>query len=94
METPLLWDAKIFLDTAANGTDIMSYFSHQPQPRLLKLLADYYLAKLDLKTAEKAFIMMSDYRGITFSIETILLEEEERQRAEVAIFLGGYDEAE
>lgn len=94
VETPRLRDAKDFLNTVAGDIDVMPYFSKQQHPRLLRLLADYSLTKLDFKTAEKAFVMMGDYRGVTFTTETMQLEGDERQRAEVAQFLGSYDEAE
>ena len=65
-----------------------------PHPRLWQLLAELALEKLDLGTAEKAFVRYSDYQGIQYVKRLRMLSDRMKQRAEIAVYFGRIDEAE
>lgn len=74
--------------------DAKQFIEDNPHPRLWRLLAQAALKKLDLITAETAFVRCSNYPGIQLikqlrSIPSIIL-----QKAEVAAFYGEFDDAE
>lgn len=59
-----------------------------------RLLAEAALQKLDLKTAEKAFVRCKDYQGIEFVKRLANLQSEPMKQAEVAAYFGSFEEAE
>lgn len=66
-------------------------------PRCLlhrRLLAEAGLQKLDLATAEQAFVRCGDYQGIELVQRLALLHSEAMKRAEVAAYFGRFEEAE
>jgi WD repeat-containing protein 35 len=80
---------------ARNGLkDTLSFVADNGHPRLWRLLAESALEKLDLSTAEKAFVSCLDYPGIQFVKRLRLLRDRNKQRAEVCIFFRKFDEAE
>ena len=52
------------------------------------------MEKLDLATAEKAFVRYGDYQGIQYIKRLRMLSDRMKQRAEVAVYFGRIDEAE
>lgn len=59
-----------------------------------RLLAEAALQKLDLKTAEKAFVRCKDFQGIEFVKRLGNLQSEPMKQAEVAAYFGSFEEAE
>lgn len=59
-----------------------------------RLLAEAALQKLDLKTAEKAFVRCKDYQGIELVKRLANLQSEPMKQAEVAAYFGSFEEAE
>lgn len=63
-------------------------FSHR------RLLAEAALQKLDLQTAEQAFVRCKDYQGIKFVKRLGNLQSESMKQAEVAAYFSRFEEAE
>ncbi|GLD74980.1 WD repeat-containing protein 35 isoform X1 [Lates japonicus] len=59
-----------------------------------RLLAEAALQKLDLKTAEQAFVRCKDYQGIEFVKRLGNLQSEPMKQAEVAAYFSRFEEAE
>lgn len=59
-----------------------------------RLLAEAALQKLDLQTAEKAFVCCKDYQGIKFVKRLGNLQSESMKQAEVAAYFSRFEEAE
>ncbi|XP_037007685.2 WD repeat-containing protein 35 isoform X2 [Artibeus jamaicensis] len=74
--------------------DASQFIEDNPHPRLWRLLAEAALQKLDLNTAEQAFVHCKDYQGIKFVKRLGNLQSESMKRAEVAAYFGGFEEAE
>uniref|UniRef100_A0A1A8S087 WD repeat-containing protein 35 n=2 Tax=Nothobranchius rachovii TaxID=451742 RepID=A0A1A8S087_9TELE len=74
--------------------DASQFIEDNPHPRLWRLLAEAALQKLDLKTAEEAFVHCKDYPGILFVKRLGNLQSEPMKQAEVAAYFGRFEEAE
>ncbi|XP_029586677.1 WD repeat-containing protein 35 isoform X1 [Salmo trutta] len=74
--------------------DASQFIEDNPHPRLWRLLAEAALQKLDLKTAEQAFVRCKDYQGIEFVKSLGNLQSEAMKQAEVAAYFGRFEEAE
>lgn len=59
-----------------------------------RLLAEAALQKLDLKTAEQAFVRCKDYQGIELVKRLGNLQSEPMKQAEVAAYFSNFEEAE
>uniref|UniRef100_A0A7M4EBJ1 WD repeat-containing protein 35 n=3 Tax=Crocodylus porosus TaxID=8502 RepID=A0A7M4EBJ1_CROPO len=70
------------------------FIEDNPHPRLWRLLAEAALQKLDLPTAEQAFVRCKDYQGIKFVKRLGNLQSESMKQAEVAAYFGRFEEAE
>ncbi|XP_058126929.1 WD repeat-containing protein 35-like [Anopheles ziemanni] len=70
------------------------FIEDNPHPRLWRLLAEASLKKLDLETAEAAFVRCSNYPGIQLIKRLRTIQLEALQRAEIGAFFGEFDEAE
>ncbi|XP_060089548.1 WD repeat-containing protein 35 isoform X2 [Heteronotia binoei] len=70
------------------------FIEDNPHPRLWRLLAEAALQKLDLQTAEQAFVRYKDYQGIKFVKRLGNLKSESMKQAEVAAYFGRFEEAE
>ena len=70
------------------------FYTSTHHPKLWKLLARHSLECMNFKSAVKAFVMSRDYKGLSFIDRTSLFSEKAVKRAEIAIFLGNYEEAE
>lgn len=75
-------------------TEAKQFIEDNPHPRLWRLLAEASLKKLDLDTAEAAFVRCTNYPGIQLIKRLRTIQNENLQRAEVASFFGDFDEAE
>lgn len=80
--------AKVGLKEANN------FIQDNPHPRLWRLLAESSLKDLDLETAENAMVRCTDYLGIQFIKRLRNVHNDQLKKAEIAAFLGNYDEAE
>ncbi|XP_075454543.1 WD repeat-containing protein 35 isoform X2 [Ascaphus truei] len=74
--------------------DASQFIEDNPHPRLWRLLAEAALQKLDLPTAEQAFVRCKDYQGIEFVKRVGNLQSESMKQAEVAAYFGRFEEAE
>ncbi|CAB1330545.1 unnamed protein product, partial [Coregonus sp. 'balchen'] len=74
--------------------DASQFIEDNPHPRLWRLLAEAALQKLDLKTAEQAFVRCKDYQGIEFVKSLGNLQSEAMKQAEVAAYFSRFEEAE
>ncbi|XP_053191008.1 WD repeat-containing protein 35 [Scomber japonicus] len=74
--------------------DASQFIEDNPHPRLWRLLAEAALQKLDLKTAEQAFVRCKDYQGIEFVKRLGNLQNEPMKQAEVAAYFSRFEEAE
>ncbi|XP_054833887.1 WD repeat-containing protein 35 [Eublepharis macularius] len=88
-----LRDSRAFIEGV--GIEESSQFiENNPHPRLWRLLAEAALQKLDLQTAEQAFVRYKDYQGIKFVKRLGNLKSEAMKQAEVAAYFGRFEEAE
>lgn len=71
-----------------------TYVDRHPHPRLWSLLAHKALEDLDLVMAERAFVRCSDYYGIQLVKQLRSMPDKMKARAEVAVYMGKFDEAE
>ncbi|XP_021109179.1 WD repeat-containing protein 35 isoform X2 [Heterocephalus glaber] len=74
--------------------DASQFIEDNPHPRLWRLLAEAALQKLDLCTAEQAFVRCEDYQGIKFVKRLGNLQSEAMKQAEVVAYFGRFEEAE
>ncbi|KAG8445687.1 hypothetical protein GDO86_010460 [Hymenochirus boettgeri] len=74
--------------------DASQFIEDNPHPRLWRLLAEAALDKLDLATAEQAFVRCKDYQGIEFVKRLGNLQSESMKQAEIAAYFGRFVEAE
>uniref|UniRef100_F6XA62 WD repeat-containing protein 35 n=1 Tax=Xenopus tropicalis TaxID=8364 RepID=F6XA62_XENTR len=74
--------------------DASQFIEDNPHPRLWRLLAEAALEKLDLPTAEQAFVRCKDYQGIEFVKRLGNLQSESMKQAEIAAYFGRFVEAE
>jgi len=79
---------------ASDLASAAAYVRTAPHPRLWRLLAETALEKLDLATAERAYVEYADYQGIKFVKRLKFLGDRHKQRAEVAVWFSRFDEAE
>ncbi|CAD5229090.1 unnamed protein product [Bursaphelenchus okinawaensis] len=93
IETKTLRQAKELLDQdkIPEATKFIEGHSH---PKLWNLLATFALNKLDLKTAEHAFVELQDFGGLQFLKKLKNIKSEALKKAEVCTFLGDLDVAE
>ncbi len=70
------------------------YADLNTHPRLWKLLATSALEDLELSLAEKSFVRYNDYYGIQFVKTLEGMPDKMKARAEVAVYLHRFDEAE
>lgn len=70
------------------------FIEDNSHPRLWRLLGESSLKKLDLETAEAAFVRCTNYQGIQFIKKLRSIQNKSIQQAEVAAFFGDFDEAE
>lgn len=93
MEVKSLRDTRELLNKVAMS-DVMQFVEDNPHPRLWQLLAEAALEKMDLKTAEAAFVRYKNYSSIEFVKRLNNIQNEKLKRAEVASYFHKFDEAE
>ena len=71
-----------------------AYADRNTHPRLWRLLAHKSLEELELDMAERSFVRCQDYYGIQLVKQLKSMPDKMKARAEVAVFMGKYDEAE
>jgi WD repeat-containing protein 35 len=71
-----------------------AYADQNPHPRLWRLLATSALQELELNMAERAFVRCGDYYGIKLVQQLRTMPDRMKARAEVAVYLKEFDEAE
>ncbi|RNF04337.1 WD repeat domain 35 [Trypanosoma rangeli] len=88
------------LREARQAVEIMSmqeaytYVEKHPHPKLWALLAEHALAKLDFDHAEMAVVRSGNYPAIQFVKRVKMLDDPQKQRAEIHTYYGRFDEAE
>lgn len=92
-ETKSLRDTRELLATVPIS-EAYQFIEDNPHPRLWKILAESALEQLNFLVADKAFVRCSDYQGIQFVKRLKLLNDRNKQRAEVCIYFRRFDEAE
>ena len=92
-ETKSLRDARQILSTVG-VEEASAFIEENPHPRLWRLLAEAALEQLDFNVAEKAFVRCDDYPGIQLVKRLHRLDDETKQKAEVAAYFQRFDEAE
>lgn len=75
-------------------TEAKQFIEDNSHPRLWRLLGESSLKKLDLETAESAFVRCTNYQGIQFIKKLRSIQNEKIQRAEISAFFGDFDNAE
>ncbi|XP_057331775.1 WD repeat-containing protein 35 [Microplitis mediator] len=93
LEVKSLRDTKELL-TKVGLKEAHDFIQDNPHPRLWRLLAESALKARDLEMAENAMVRCTDYLGIQFIKRLHSIHNDQLKRAEVAAFLGNYDEAE
>jgi WD repeat-containing protein 35 len=66
----------------------------RPHPSLWRLLAKTALMETELNVAEKAFVRCEDYYSLQLVKQLRSMPDKMKMRAEIAVYLGKYDEAE
>ncbi|XP_032575811.1 WD repeat-containing protein 35 [Drosophila sechellia] len=74
--------------------DAKQFIEDNPHPRLWRLLAESALKKLELETAENAFVRCAHYPGIKLVKRLRAIHSKELQRAEISAFYSEFEEAE
>lgn len=70
------------------------FAASRPHPKLWKLLAETALSEGDLNVAEKSFVKAEDYFGVQFVKQLRSMPDKMKMRAEIAVYLNRFDEAE
>lgn len=92
-ETKSLRDTRSLLATVPIS-EAFQFIDDHPHPRLWRILAESALEQLNFIVADKAFVRCSDYQGIQFVKRLKVLNERNKQRAEVCAYFRRFDEAE
>ncbi|XP_068148645.1 WD repeat-containing protein 35 [Drosophila tropicalis] len=74
--------------------DAKQFIEDNPHPRLWRLLAESALKKLELDTAENAFVRCANYPGIKLIKRLRNINSQVLQKAEISAFYGEFEEAE
>eukprot|EP00238_Polyblepharides_amylifera_P008608 CAMPEP_0196598138 /NCGR_PEP_ID=MMETSP1081-20130531/94147_1 /TAXON_ID=36882 /ORGANISM="Pyramimonas amylifera, Strain CCMP720" /LENGTH=1154 /DNA_ID=CAMNT_0041923789 /DNA_START=199 /DNA_END=3663 /DNA_ORIENTATION=- len=74
--------------------DAYQFIEDNSHPRLWRILAEYALENLNFMIADKAFVRCTDYQGIQFVKQLQLLDDPQKQHAEVAAYFKRFDQAE
>ncbi|EEB10935.1 WD-repeat protein, putative [Pediculus humanus corporis] len=93
LEVKSLRDTRELLDKVGI-TEAPAFIEDNSHPILWKLLAESALKKMDLTIAESAFVRFSDIQGLQFVKRLQNIHSESLRKAEIASYLGNFDEAE
>ncbi|ORC82983.1 uncharacterized protein TM35_000791090 [Trypanosoma theileri] len=92
-ETRVLRDARQVIQNVSMKEAFM-FIDEHPHPKLWELLAEQALSQLDFDHAEAAVIRCKDYPAIQFVKRVKMLDDPQKQRAEIHAFYHRFDEAE
>jgi WD repeat-containing protein 35 len=92
-DTKSLRDTRQLLQTAPIA-EAYQFVEDNAHPRLWRILAEAALEQLDFAVADKAFVRCADYQGVQFVKSLKLMNDRQRQKAEVAIYFRRFDVAE
>ncbi|TPX70337.1 hypothetical protein SpCBS45565_g01735 [Spizellomyces sp. 'palustris'] len=93
IETKSLRDTRNILSQVGLA-DGHQFVEDNPHPRLWKLIVDAALEQLDLNIAQKALVKCMDYPGLQFIKRLQKMDDNLKQRAEIAALFGQYEVAE
>ncbi|BES89664.1 WD repeat-containing protein 35-like [Nesidiocoris tenuis] len=93
LEVKSLRDTRQLLDKVGI-TEATTFIEENPHPRLWRLLAEAAVRKLDLKTAESAFVRCSDYPGIQLVKKLSNITNDQIKKAQISSYFGDFNEAE
>lgn len=93
IETKTLRDTKEILNKVSFA-DAFDYIKQKPHKKLWEIMVAKGLEQLNFQECEKAFIQLNDYQGLQFLKRIQLIDDKEKQKAEIAIYYQNYDEAE
>ncbi|XP_075212960.1 intraflagellar transport protein Oseg4 [Lycorma delicatula] len=93
LEVKSLRDTRELLDKVGIN-EATTFIEENPHPRLWRLLAEAAVRKLDLTTAEAAFVRCSDYTGIQLVKRLTNVTSDQLKRAQVAAYFNDFNEAE
>ncbi|CAD6193079.1 unnamed protein product [Caenorhabditis auriculariae] len=93
IEIKSLRDAKYLLERMKID-EATAFIEKNAHPKLWKLLAAVALNKLDISTAEHAYVKLGDYCGINFCKRISNIQNAELKKAEIFAHLGKFDAAE
>uniref|UniRef100_A0AC35UH30 ANAPC4_WD40 domain-containing protein n=1 Tax=Rhabditophanes sp. KR3021 TaxID=114890 RepID=A0AC35UH30_9BILA len=79
---------------AGRMKDAINFIEKNSHPKLYEIIKEVSLMKLDMKTAEYAFVMLKDYSGIRLLKRLKEIKNDDLKRCEILLFLGRLDEAE
>ncbi|KAF8068393.1 Wdr35 [Scenedesmus sp. PABB004] len=93
LETRSLRDTRALLAAGAEA-DAHEFIAANPHARLWTLLAEHALERLDLHTAERAFVRARDFQGAALARHVAGLGDRAKQAAEVHVYFKRFEEAE
>ncbi|RZF44312.1 hypothetical protein LSTR_LSTR006862 [Laodelphax striatellus] len=93
LEVKSLRDTRELLDKVGL-VEAATFIEENPHPRLWRLLAEAAVKKLDLATAEAAFVRCSDYAGIQLVKKLTNMTSDQLKRVQVAAHFNDFNEAE
>jgi len=93
------FDIKSLRDTrelleGVNLQDASQFIENNPHQKLWRLLGEMALKKMDMKTAEYAYVKSKDYHGLEFVRKLQNLNNQNLKKAEISAFFNNFDEAE
>lgn len=92
-DTKYLRDTRDLLEKV-DLTDATHFIEQNPHTRLWKLLSENALNKMDLVTAEHAFVKSKDYYGIEFIKKLQNIPNQNLKKAEICAYFNMFEEAE
>lgn len=72
----------------------IKFVEENPHQSLWKIVAEKALMDLDYLNAERALLKIDDYKTLKYIKKIQTLDDREKQKAEILILYGKYDEAE
>ncbi|XP_014288387.1 WD repeat-containing protein 35 [Halyomorpha halys] len=93
LEVKSLRDTRQLLEKVGIN-EATAFIEQNPHPRLWHLLAEAAVKKLDIKTAETAFVHCSDYPGLQLIKRLNNITNDQIKKAQVAAYFGDFNEAE
>ncbi|CAI4227348.1 unnamed protein product [Auanema sp. JU1783] len=93
IEMKILRDAKGLLERM-KIEEASEFIERNPHPKLWQLLAEVALHRLDISTAEHAYVKLSDYGGLQFCKRLTNVQHNGLKKAEIEAHLGQLEAAE